>query len=276
MRRLILAFALLAGGAAQAETPVPENSPDPLARTLPVPVVAPEAKGSFFLGASHSALTSGYGTWNAAEARLVVEQGSNTWYGDVARREQFNDQGTAFGAGLSHVFNPDWYASGFISGSSGGFFLPQRRIDLFLHRKWLDDRSLVTTVGIGHVDAKDGHRDNSLFLAATLYTQSKLVLEGGVRFNRSDPGQVDSTRPFLAVTWGEAKRQYLSARIESGREAYQLISPGAAISDFHSTLATVGWRRWITKDSGIQLTGEYYENPNYRRRGIGLAFFRDF
>lgn len=276
MRKLIPVVALLAGGTAQAETPVPENSPDPLVRTHAVPVIAPEARGSFSLGASHSTLSSGFGTWNAAEARLVVEQGSNTWYGDVARRRQFDDHGTAFGAGLSHIFNPDWYASGFISGSSGGFFLPRQRIDLFLHRKWLADRSLVTTLGAGHVEAKDGHRDNSVFLAATLYTRHKLVMEAGVRLNRSDPGGIDSTRPFLALTWGEAKRQYLSARVDWGREAYQLIGPGAAISDFESTLATVGWRRWISRDMGIQVTGEYYDNPNYRRRGIGLAFFRDF
>ena len=109
------------------------------------------------------------------------------------------------------------------------------RVDGQLNKKWLSKRNLVTTLGAGYFDAKDAHRDSSLFLGGSYYFDAPLIVQGGVRWNRSTPGAVISRSQYLAVTQGKDRQYFVVLRGEVGRQAYQALGAGAILVDFPVT-----------------------------------------
>ncbi|MDQ3160212.1 MAG: YaiO family outer membrane beta-barrel protein, partial [Pseudomonadota bacterium] len=124
--------------------------------------------------------------------------------------------------------------------------------------------------------APDGHVDRTALLGVSWYAPGQWVLEAGWRPNRSTPGAVSSSSGYLAATWGEDGRQYLSFRHERGREAYQTIGADVLLVDFPSRVSSVTWRRWLTARCGFNLRAERYDNPSYRRKGMELGGFCGF
>lgn len=233
--------------------------------------------GMLEAGIMHHGLSAGYGVWNGQFVRGVLQTDAvNVWNGEIVHASQFGDSGVLLASGLTHTINPDWFVAGGVSTSAGGFFLPRLRLDLSISRKWLEQRNLVTTVGVTVANAKDGHSDRSVLLAAAYYFERPWVVEGGVRLNQSNPGGIASTTVFVAGTYGREKWRLVSLRYQFGTEAYQLIGNSAALADFRSDAWTLTWREWVARDYGFQLRVESYRNPTYGRQGVELSVFKDF
>lgn len=233
----------------------------------------PMQSGYVEAGLHRSNLTTGNSDWTGEYAKAVVQGGGATWYGELSNQRRFVDHGVFGSIGATRVFDEDWYASLFAGSSSGGFFLPRYRIDGFINRKWMQRRNLVTTLGLGYYKAKDEHRDRSLFASATWYFQAPWIVEGGARFNQSDPGSVHATRGYFAITQGRDQAHYLTLRHEAGKEAYQLVGPQAVLSDFSSRATSLTWRQWLVGNAGLNLRAERYVNPSYSRNSVELGFF---
>ncbi len=234
-------------------------------------------RGYVELGANWHNLDRGYGDWLGAYIKGAWRQTpSTTWNAEVVRQREFDDRGTYAALGVTHDLDPRSYISFSVGGSQGGFFLPRLRTDLFYSRKWLANAQLVSTVGIGYIDAKDVHRDRSYFAGLAYYFESPWVIEGGVRVNDSEPGAVSAARGFVAVTYGREKQRLITARAESGREAYQLTAENQVLVDFSSDVQSLAWREWITARAGFQLQLERYHNPFYDRHGVVAGVFKDF
>jgi YaiO family outer membrane protein len=137
-------------------------------------------------------------------------------------------------------------------------------------------KQLITTVGFGYYEAKDPHRDHSFFVGTTYYFDKPWILESGVRFNVSHPGNVFSPSGFLAITQGKNKRHYVVLRLGYGEEAYQLIGPTSLLSDFRSQTSTIRWRKWTGRNWGINWVADSYVNPYYKRVGSTLGVFKEF
>jgi YaiO family outer membrane protein len=233
--------------------------------------------GSVDVGALHHTLTGGFPAWNGEFVRGIVHTSeSNTINIEVDRFGEFGDQGKLFVIGDTIDLNADWYAAVNIQGSSGGFFLPRRHVDLDLSRKWFAERNLVTSIGLSAIDAKDDHNDRAVHLGAAYYYSVPLVIEGGVSLNQSSPGGIRATSRFVAATYGRDKSGILSVRYSTGRESYQLIGGNSTLVDFPSQSLLVTWRQWIGRDWGTQLRSENYRNPFYHRDGIEVGLFVDF
>lgn len=229
------------------------------------------------VGVSSHSLNSGFSNWNSVYARTqyrLTER--DALLAEVEKSHQFDDSGTYFALGDTHTFNNDWYGSLTVGSSTGGFYLPRVRVDAFLNRKLLKERNLVATVGAGYYKARDIHNDRSLYLGATYYFAPKWILEGGVRFNRSSPGSVNSTSQFAALTYGQERKRYITLRFGSGREAYQFIGPTTELVDFASNEASVTVRQWIGPNRGVNLVLDKYFNPSYDSRGISLGYFQNY
>src|SRR5882672_4507056 len=112
----------------------------------------------------------------------------NRWNLLLLNQDEFDDNGQFVSLGNVHNFNEDWFSNISLGFGGDGFFLPEHRIDAFINRKWLDRKQLITTLGIGEYDAMDVHEDKSVFLGATYYFETPWIVQGGVRFNESDPG----------------------------------------------------------------------------------------
>lgn len=228
-------------------------------------------------GVLNHSLSSGYDGWNGQFVRGVVNtDGKNTWNAEIVNLSEFGDTGTLFVVGNTHDIDEKWFSSVSASSSSGGFFLPQLRLDATLNRKWLEQLNLVTTVGVTMVDSKDTHQDHSVLLAASYYFEQPWIVEGGVRINHSDPGGVTSNSQYVAVTYGQEKHRFISLRYGFGQEAYQVVAQDATLVNFDSNVLTLTWREWITSNRGFQVRTEAYHNPSYDRNGIEFSVFQDF
>ena len=236
-----------------------------------------EMPGSLEVGVLHHTLTAGNPSWNGQFARgVLVSDTSNAWNASIVNLREFGDSGTMIALGNTHYFDDKWYSSVSASGSSGGSFLPRLRFDVSGSRRWLEGLNLLTTVTLTAINAKDGHQDRSLLLSSAYYFQQPLVLEAGVRINQSNPGKVVSNAKYVAVTYGENKKQIMSLRYGYGQEAYQYIGVDAFLVDFKSDAWTATWRKWIRPQLGFQVRAESYHNQYYDRRGIEVSAFKEF
>jgi len=229
-------------------------------------------------GLLHHSLSGSYGNWQHQFVRGTLRTSDATvWNGDLVNAKAFGGHGKLLAVGATHVFSPDWYGSAGASVGSG-FLYPESRFDLAVNRKLGADSKLVATAGMTAINARDGHRDRTLLLGLTYYMADALVLDGGIRFNRSNPGRVMANSKHIAMTYGRDKQQYLTLRYGMGEEAYQYIGAGSTdlLVNFRSNVTTATWRKWLNPRQGFQLRAEAYHNPYYNRRGLEAALFQEF
>lgn len=260
---LLLAFA----GVAQAQkTSLPAGTS-----------TATADQGFVELGVERHALSDGLGDWQGSYLRgnWIASPRSVINFESVATR-RFGASGHYGSLGLTRILDERWYVSAAVGAGDGAFFFPDWRADVAIHRKWRQDQSLVTTLGYTQYDAPDGHVDRTALLGLAWYAPRHWVLEAGWRPNRSSPGAVSSNSGYLAATWGEQGRQYLSLRHERGREAYQTIGDAVVLVDTASRVTSATWRRWLTDRCGFNLRLERYDNTGYRRTGGELGGFCGF
>lgn len=231
---------------------------------------------SIELNAGGQTLTGGYPAWRQMTLRGNYETGVHVLQGELSAKKEFNQSGTFAGVGDTFTINPDWYANVSVGAGDGAFYLPRFRADGALSKKWLENRSLVTTVGLGYYSAPDGHVDRGLLLSAAYYFDAPLVVEGGVRYNRSSPGGIVTHQQFLAATLGRDKQDLVSGRIAWGSEGYLAIAENTTLVDFQSKELSLAWRHWITQRWGFVADANFYRNPTYDRRGANFGFFHHF
>jgi|GEM_PF-1023328 len=229
-------------------------------------------------GVNASTLNNNYGSWVGEYVKSEINTAPDSrWNLQLLNQREFGEYGQYAVIGNTYNFNEDWYSVVSVGGASHGFFLPRYRIDAFLNHKLLDDKSLVATLGFGTSKAIiDAHKDNSIFVGATYYFPQLWILQGGIRFNQSNPGNVLSASEFIAVTEGEDKKHFITLRYGFGREAYQIIGQSNTISNFSSNQISLELRQWLSDNWGFDARGEYYHNPNYDRRGINIGAFYEF
>lgn len=228
------------------------------------------------LSTSPQSLSNGYGHWRDVTLRGTYGMAGHVLQGELAVMRRFGEQGTFAGISDTVTFNEDWFGSLAVGAGDGAFYLPRFRADAMLYRKWLAQRQLVTSVGLGYYDALDGHTDRSLLLGAAYYFDEPWVVEGGVRLNRSNPGSVRTSQRFVAVTWGRDKQDRVTVRHGWGGEGYLATGPTTQLVNFNSHETSLAWRHWVTPRTGFLLGANRYSNPLYRRTGLTVGVFHDF
>lgn len=278
---LLLAFALASAAQAQSATgtlPRPATGP---AETMAPPLPRPPGSTreglqwlEFTGGAQH--LTNGFGPWRELAVRGAYARPGHLFQGEVSLHHRFGEDGAYAAFGDTHDFNADWFGSASVGAGDGAFYLPRYRVDLSLSRKWLPRRNLVTSIGLGYYKAPDAHSDRTLLLGATYYFEAPWILEGGVRFNHSNPGSVGTRQQFVALTYGRPKDDLVTARVGWGSEGYLAIGEASQLVNFRSREASLSWRHWFAKDTAVILAANHYRNPLYRRSGATVGLLREF
>ncbi len=228
-------------------------------------------------GGDYHSISNNYGDWYGEYVKGQIQTDpDNIWNGEFTNQTEFHENGQYGAIGDTHIFNPKWFGSATLGVGNDASYMPRYRADVFLNRKLLDREQLIATVGLGDYKSMDVHEDRSLFLGATYYFQDPWIIQAGIRGNNSSPGDVNSTSQFIAVTQGKDKDYFLTLRYGFGTEAYQIIGPNTALSDFHSDQLSLEWRKWVSKRWGFDVRGEDYHNPNYDRLGVNFGVFREF
>ena len=277
-------FALhaIAGHAADAIDPATGGTSEPLqplatppAATLTDPVAnAAALPRTLELVGAHGFLTGGQPNAKAANLRGTWDRGN----GDTVRAElldetKFGSHGGLVAGSYTAVLDPDWLLAGALAFGHGGPNWANQRVDLELTTKWFEARNVLSRVAVYHARYDQGRTDSGVRLSMIGYLPNGFVVEGGVLGNVSQPGRVDSGQAFGSVTWGAAGRQYLSARVSTGTEAYQAIGDGRQLVGFHSTSVGASWRRWIARSYGFVVGVEHYRNPSYQRTTAAAGVF---
>lgn len=228
----------------------------------------------FSLGAQ--SLSNGYGDWKDLTLRSTYSMNQHVLKAEVSRNQRFNQNGLFVGASDTYTFNDDWYGSLAAGVGDGAFYLPRYRVDGAIYRKMLPERNLVGSVGAGYYRAPDGHTDKILSLGMVYYFASPWILEGGLRFNNSLPGSINTRQQFVAATYGRDKHDLVIARYGWGREGYLAIAENSQIVNFKSSEASLTWRHWFNPDTGLSISATRYSNPAYRRTGLNIGLFTSY
>ncbi len=227
-------------------------------------------------GAGHSMVDASQPSWNDQYVRSSLQITRDGRVGlEVSHQDHFGSGGTFFGATYTHVFDPSWYGALSAGTSANGIFLPRLRVDASMSRKWLEEKRLVTTLGLSYIRSRDVYYDLALLAGVIYYFDAPWILEIGSRVNDSNPGHVSSARAFAAVTYGRDKRFFLTVRGETGHEAYQVVALNDVLSDFSSSEESLIWRQWIGGSMGFNLRIAHYANPSYARWGFEFGVFHE-
>lgn len=227
-------------------------------------------------GIYHS-VSNNYGDWKGAEARAGIPVGRNDFfYLDFLAQETFGDSGVYGVVANTHLWNEDWYTHLAVGSGTGDFYFPDVSVAGSVSRKWLPSRQLITTLGGGYTDSKDGHHDFSLLTSVTVYLFDQFIAEGGARITWSNPGSVQTARGFGVLTYGSDRNRFVTLRYEGGKEGYQPIGSTTTIVDFSSNEVSLSWREWVASNWGPVAKVSYYDNPYYSRTGATFGFFYEW
>lgn len=263
--------ALAPDAPALAQTPMATPTPVPMAIPEPVPVPYAPEKGAieFVFGDGH--MTNGFGSATAAALRGMVVTSLGVVQGELDRASRFGFNGEYGALSLTRDLSEDYYMTvGAGLGSSELF--PRWRTDVTGYRKFGPDRRFVVGLGGYYAKGKDSGRwDDGALLSGIAYFSS-LVLEGGLRFNRANPGHVFGPSQYIAATLGSDEKRAFIMRAEHAREAYQILTTGTERVNYDSQSYSVQWRERISRDLLLLLGVQYYHNPTYSRTSAEVGF----
>ena len=221
-------------------------------------------------------LTNGFGNWRDVTLKGAYGLDKHLFQGELSAHRRFGEDGVFLGLSDTYTFDEDWYGSLAVGVGDGAFYLPRYRVDGTVYRKLLPNRNLVASLGLGYYKAPGGNSDQSISLGAAYYFEAPWIVEGGIRFNRSSPGSVDTQQQFVAVTYGRNKQDLVTARYGWGDEGYLAIAANRQLVNFASREASLTWRHWFNSRTGALVGANRYSNPSYRRSGVTVGIFHDF
>lgn len=162
-----------------------------------------------------------------------------------------------------------------MAGSSGeALALPRARVDAMAYaRLGRTKRVVVGAGGFYHV-AHDEHRDRGALAEVQWYVRDGLTLQAGGRVMRSNPGNAPGRHVYASATLGRQGRRFVAARVGASHEAYQVLRPLDTYADFDSREASLTWREWTGRRSGVTAAASVYHSPYFTRTGVTLGAFR--
>jgi YaiO family outer membrane protein len=242
-----------------------------------------DGPGYIEAGGSHSALSGGYPDWNDFYLRGMMSGGRNALTGEITREGRFGDSGWFGGLDLVRTLSDNWFVEVSAGASVGGFFLPKFRVDGLINRKLLSHRQLVVTAGGGFDQSKTVDHDVRAQAGAAYYFNFPVVLQGGLNWTYSSPGDIVARTQYIAAMQGHDKEHFVSLRYEWGREGYEVIGPPTASTpafnvalNFPERSLAGTYRQWIGPNWGVNLNVEQHQEPAYHRWGGTAGVFLDF
>ena len=221
-------------------------------------------------------LSAGFGNWRDVTLRGTYGLPSHVIQAELSLNHRFNKDGAFIGLSDTYTINDDWYANLAVGFGDGAFYLPRYRVDATLYKKWLPQRNLITSIGVGQYKAPDGHTDNTLSLGLVYYFDAPWVAELGLRANSSNPGAIKTQQQFLALTYGRVKENLVTVRHAWGNEGYQTIATNTQKINFASKESSITLRSWFAPRTGLLLSANRYSSPFYIRSGLNVGIFHDF
>jgi len=232
--------------------------------------------GSFDVTTGTQQLTGPYSAWHHVTLHGVLERNNHVLQAELSSKNEYDTSGTFLGLTDTVTLDDSRFASLSVGVGDGAFYLPRYRVDGFLYKKWLPEKNFISSLGAGYYSAPDGHVDLSISLGGAWYFDRPLVLEGGVRFNRSNPGGVMTHQQFFAASYQPDPRNTFAARVAWGSEGYLPLAMNTSLVNFNSQEGSLAWRYRINQNWGASISINHYRNPTYERSGVDIGLSRHF
>jgi YaiO family outer membrane protein len=234
---------------------------------------APLIRDQIEVGALAYQYDQGIAPWRGLSASTqFARRPDRVWRGQAVIEERFGEPSFLYEVGHTANFGR-LILRGAASTSSGGFYNPRYRVDAQVGAKLFKSQRVVVLAGGFHRSVRDGHFDSAGIGELQWYATGFLVLQAGVRYQLSNPGNASSLYYDGAITLGRFGKTTVTLHGGYGGEAYQIIDPLVIYTDFESASAQVSWRQWVRRGAGFELSASYYENPYYQRSGARVTFF---
>ena len=219
-------------------------------------------------------VTGGYGDWQGGYIRAVRPSAHDTWWVDALALRAFGERGIQVGAAHRH----DWSTRVFhmLGGSfgNGASIMPRGRVDGGIGVRLGAERRWQAMGGASYVKSVSELSDVAGVASLAYYAPIAVIIETGVRYNVSRPGDVASHRLWMSSAWTPSPRRTLSLRAIGGSEGWQTISTGKTLARFHSQELSAAWREKVLGPWALSAQGDWYRNPFYTRSGVTLGVAR--
>jgi YaiO family outer membrane protein len=219
-------------------------------------------------------VTNNYGNWQGGYVRLVSPSAHDTWYVDALGLHAFGERGLQVGVTQRHDWNSRFFQMIGANIGSGASIMPRARVDGALGIRLGDERRWQLTGGVSYVKSVRTLSDLAGTAAIAWYAPHAVLIEAGLRYNVSRPGDIHSQRVSLTSIWTPSPRRSLSLRAIGGSEGWQVLNSGTAFTRFQSQEFALAWREKITEHVAVSLQGDRYHNPYYTRSGVTLGVAR--
>lgn len=221
----------------------------------------------------HSDLSDNYGSWNdyGVIARLDQET-PNPWIIEASTKSHFNETSVVGVVSHTRTYSDHWYQDFTVQAATNARITPGWTVFSEIHRKVLQDLSLVPGLGVGYSKNQDPYSDFFSILEFTYYANAWLVTQAGLRLNISNPGSVQSLRTFIAAEVKPVDRLRVALKVDTGAEGYALLGSTRTLNTFRSTSERIQIHYQIQEHLSFGPVLELYQSPAYRRTTLGLGF----
>jgi len=273
----VVVAALVAGRLAAQE---PSKAEPAAIASLPPTQGSEELPFRFEIGGYGSSVDHGFGSWNGADAKLWFR---NRYFTPALIVES---QSRPTGTQQNYTFFSylNWSKSFYTTQgfsyapqrSDSSTYFPKRRYDMKGYWKLPPGRNLVLGAGYTRFDLGTGGH-GQIFNLGALYYHRKLVVEGNVFVNRSQPGNLYSTSGMLSAQYGHEGSYWWGVTAGGGRELYKFVGQTPFDVQFSSYSVNAFYRKWFTRHTGMVISLDYLDKlSGYRRVGGGFHLFFEF
>ena len=219
----------------------------------------------------HQPVSNGYGDWSGAYARVIVPGARNTLFLDALGVRGFGERGVQGGVAHRLAWNDRWFHMLGVNVGDGSPLFPRYRTDGLIGRRWGATGAVQTVAGASYVQSIATLSDVALLGAATWYAPNGFVLESGIRYNTSRPGDINSHRVHAIAMYAPNSRRSFSTRLIGGTEGWQIVNVGTTLTRFASQELALAWRERIGTSRALNVQFDRYSNPYYTRMGVTLG-----
>ncbi len=231
-----------------------------------------KAEDEVMLQYSHSTLNAGYSSWNDVNILNYLNvQTDHQFVIETDYKNRFGESGLLAAMNYTDTYSPEWYQDFSVTASTNSNILPAWLVFSEIHRKFLGQKNLVAGIGLGYVATHDPYTDINGLAEATYFFEHNFSFEGGIRFNRSNPGSVFTVRGFGVLSYLYDSRIEAALKLEAGREGYTIVGANQFVNEFSSKEESLQVRYWWSPRWGTSLNFDFYQSAFYDRNEIALA-----
>ena len=238
------------------------------------------------VGTYQSHVTNGYGYWRGVDAQLWY-RGNKRFVPALIVDSQTRPQGTQqnYQAFSYANWTRNFYTTQAVSFApqnntpgvvNTAIFFPKYRVDAKAYYKLPASRQFVIDGGVTYF-TYGGPVRGQIFNAGFIYYPKRMVIEGNLFVNRTQPGDLMSAAGSVSAQYGREGKYWVGAVVGGGNEAYRYVATRPVEVNLTGYSTQVFFRKWLTRNAGIYVAlDDSTKIGYYSRIGVIARVFYDF